>query len=202
MLNRLKKEEKIELLIYVIIAITGLIFCILKDKVLETIKAIIAFLFMIYGVFLIIIYCSQQPSKRNIKIKTDGILFSVAGLTLNVFPELFAYGVGVLILSKGVYEVVNILQKRYYFEPWRLKFSFSLVSVIIGLICVILTSFEISSKVANIALGITLLIEAIKNIVEFIILRILSNDKESDDEDEPKKDSNKFLDDYKDYTIT
>ena len=126
---------------------------------------------------------------------TEGIIYAVLGVVLNIYPSLFIFAITSVIMLDGIYGIISSFKfKKMKDKKWWIKFLIYLVPTILSIVCNILSNTSINSNIISILFGILLLIEGIINFIIMFVIGKLYDKKE-------KKPDN-VIDDFKDYKIT
>lgn len=155
----------------VLFILIGLSLIIFPEVSLNIIAYIIAAIFIILGIYLLVI-----NNKFILLMDTimSGILMILLGVILMMYPKslslLIPVILGVWIIISSVVKIrISISLKEYKDTPWVLCLVLSIISLICGIIFII--NPMVSSSIVTTLVGFLIVIYAIANIVDMMMLK-------------------------------
>lgn len=157
----------------IIAIIVGLILIFYPSISLKTMGIIAAIYIIVYGIILIILDVKAYKYYIPFDGMLPGILSVVLGIILICKPSIlsivFAFAIGVWIILTSINSLKLALALKDEETPWILLLILGILDLILGVI-VIFNPFE-ASLTLSIFIGIMLLVHAIIDIVDMIIIK-------------------------------
>lgn len=176
--NSNNKENKIGqpmLLPIFFCLVSGLLLILLENLTMAVTAYVLAAMLIGYGVWLIIEYIRSAPMVRIVEVKLAvGLILLVAGAMLAFSPdslkELLPYAWGLALLFGGFLKIQYAFDRKSLgAEKWWILLILAAFSIIIGVISLLNPAFLGDKK--EMVIGIMLTVEAVLDIVVFLLLR-------------------------------
>ena len=170
-----KSRFRIDIFSSMIYLSFGLLLFLVAPSVLETISLIIGIFILISGIIPIINYFKDEDKYFKMTNLISGILLLVGGIILIVHTSLLETIIAIMI---GVIMLINSVSKIQYtltlrdnkVDGWVVAMIFSIITLLVGLFFII-NSFKAIALLTK-TLGLIIIIYAIIDIIEIIVLKI------------------------------
>lgn len=155
--------------------ISGLLLILLENLTMMITGYVLAALMIGYGIWLVIRYISSTPMVRIIETRLAfGLILLVAGSMLAFNPEflkdLLPYAWGLSLLFGGFLKIQYAFDRKSLgAEKWWVLLILAAFSIIIGVISLLNPAFLGDRK--ELVIGILLTVEAVLDIVVFLLLK-------------------------------
>lgn len=176
--NSNNKENKIGqpmLLPIFFCLVSGLLLILLENLTMAVTAYVLAAMLIGYGVWLVIEYIRSAPMVRIVEVKLAvGLILLVTGVMLAFSPdslkELLPYAWGLALLFGGFLKIQYAFDRKSLgAEKWWILLILAAFSIIIGVISLLNPAFLGDKK--EMVIGIMLTVEAVLDIVVFLLLR-------------------------------
>lgn len=147
-MNNFIKKLKLDVLLTAVLSIVlGLVFIIYPGESVITIARIIAAIIFIFGIFQIGIALASYIGLSF--VMASGIIITAIGVWMYIFPDVLVSMIplfmGLLLFCHGIVSAkYSILAARCGFQKWGIMFGFSVISILLGIVCM-LKSFNIAA---------------------------------------------------------
>ena len=155
--------------------ISGLLLILLENLTMTITGYVLAAMLIIYGGWLIIEYIRSAPMARIVEAKLAvGLILLVAGTMLAFSPEslkdLLPYAWGLALLFGGFLKIQYAFDRKSLgAEKWWILLILAAFSIILGVISLLNPAFLGDKK--ELVIGILLTVEAVLDIVVFLLLK-------------------------------
>ena len=155
--------------------ISGLLLILLENLTMTITGYVLAAMLIIYGGWLIIEYIRSTPMARIVEAKLAvGLILLVAGFMLLFSPEslkdLLPYAWGLALLFGGFLKIQYAFDRKSLgAEKWWILLILAAFSIILGVISLLNPAFLGDKK--ELVIGILLTVEAVLDIVVFLLLK-------------------------------
>jgi len=174
MIKKFNSFINFSLFISIIFIIIGIIMLIYPKMSLEVLALILAFLLIINGIILLTIDIKLNSNFIPIDIIPASILSILLGLILLLYPNILSLVLplmlGTWFIMTNIFKIrLNLYLSKIKDTPWILLTLIDCLSIICGFILIL---NPINSSIAiTLFIGIIIVIYAISNIIDLIILK-------------------------------
>lgn len=173
-MNDIFKRTTNSIILSSIIAfIIGLIMTIYPDISIKTFGMVAAIYIILHGIILVVLDIKANEYYIPFDGMLSGILSIVLGIVLiakpNILSTILVLAIGVWIVSSSINSIKMSIALKHEDAPWILLLLCGIVDLIIGII-VLLNPFEASLSI-TVFIGIMLIIHAVINIIDMIIIK-------------------------------
>lgn len=174
MKDLLKNMFKIEMLVSIMYLVIGGILFLAPSSVLKTISVVLGVIALVISIYPIVNFFRIENRLFGCGNLMLGLTFAIAGLVMIMHPSLLetviAIMIGVIMIVSSINKIeYAIAIKEHGVKEWYISMIFAIITLLIGIFFVIKTWTVIS--VVTSLLGLIIMIYAIIDIIEMIIIR-------------------------------
>ena len=158
----LNKKNLIILIASIVSFVLGLLFCILSQSMIETMRTIICILLIIYGGFFVVSYCVLSAESRSSATFITAIISIVLSLLIMFIPSFLTIAICLLVIARWFFEIITMWKQKKVGETviwWQ--FGVDCAFVVAGLVLGVICNFNIPAFAITLYLGLLLVFEGI-----------------------------------------
>ncbi len=164
--KNLSKKQWIVLIVSALAFVFGVLFCVLSQTMLNTVKVILSIAILGYGAFYLMSYCILSFDSKDPTLLIHAIGGIGLGVLLIFVPSFFVSAVSVIVIILGLARLsFNIKAKKNNTDVQTSRTVVGVFEIVIALALLIICNLNVPALLVSIYLGSMLILEAVVSVV-------------------------------------
>ena len=150
------REYLKEIILGVLIVVLGILFCIYKTSIMDTLEIIFIVISICYGTLVLLMYFGFNRNESDLISVFQSILYIVFGFLTLLINDFFLYAIALNMALLGIRYIFTAVKSNV--PGHKLMLTFSILSLVLSLIILVTCIFSLPRENLMIIIGCCLMV--------------------------------------------
>lgn len=152
------REYLKEIIFGALIIVLGILFCIYKNTIMDTLEIIFIVISIVYGTLVLVLYFGFDRNENDIFSVIQAVLYVIFGFLTLLINNFFLYAIALSLAILGIRYVVMVAKQKGKLQASKFLLVFGILSIILSLLIFITCIFSLRMDYLMIIIGCSLIV--------------------------------------------